>query len=261
MALIALANQKGGTGKTTTTAHLARAAVVRGYRVLAVDTDPQANLTRTLAGKPLEPRQATLADVLIPRATHDLAEVLVAGTWTGLDLVPAATALADAADALVGMRLGRERRLAGALDQVATGYDLILIDCPPALGLLTINALTAADRVVVVSDAEPWSADGMAELAYTVDGVQTNFNAALSWAGVVVNEWSRTRRHVSVLTDIARHFAEAPILQPKIPRLTVLGETLDAGRGLDQWSTARADELAATYDGYLTKLLPGTEGA
>ena len=150
MLVAALCNQKGGVGKTTTTINLARAACLRRMRTLVVDLDPQANATSTLLGKLTSAEQESLADVLSARSDATASDVIVATEWAGVDLLPSGSdALADVGAELVTMGPGREHRLREALSALKD-YDLALLDAPPALDLLTINALTAAEIMSVL---------------------------------------------------------------------------------------------------------------
>lgn len=188
--IIAVCNQKGGVGKTATTVNLAHTLTTRGHTVLVVDADPQANATTILDTEP-GPTDITLADVLAAVATGTAgpgaatATVRHAGpAWDGTDILPSSRALA-ARETDLGP--GREARLRVALDGLTAHWDHILIDCPPALGLLTINALTAATTALVVTEPRASSADGVAEIAATISNVSTYYNPALTLAGILIN--------------------------------------------------------------------------
>src|SRR5690606_38184370 len=179
--IYALCNQKGGVGKSTTTFHLARAAVLRGERVLVVDNDPQGNLTAVAAAEEVSEDQAGLADVLSTRAPETVADVIVAGVWHSLNVVPTSgTTLGYVRDELVIAGAGREVRLREALASVKDDYDMILIDCAPSLDQLTINGLTAADDVVIVTHSKQWSLSGLAQLLETIENVRQYYNPELS---------------------------------------------------------------------------------
>ncbi|NKW16395.1 AAA family ATPase, partial [Rhodococcus hoagii] len=150
--IYAFCNQKGGVGKTTVTFHIADAARRAGLKVLAVDMDPQGNLSTILTKEPIHPGDAGIADVLSDRSEATLGDIISEGLWPGVELaatVPDAETLAAVRDELVIAGAGREHRLRDALDAVRNNYDLILIDCPPSLDQLTINALVAADQAVI----------------------------------------------------------------------------------------------------------------
>ena len=273
--IYALCNQKGGVGKTTTTFHLGRAAVRAKRRVLLVDADPQGNLTKIAGGEDIEPDQVGLADVLSSRTEETLADVIVAGNWDGADLAPtpATRPLAAVDQELVIAGAGREGRLRTALRSVAEDYDLILIDCPPDLGLLTINCLTAADEAVIITHTELFSIDGIAELLTTISEVRTYYNTALKIAGFLVNQHeARTISGQNWLSQLetaaAAHVDDdgnpdpLTVLRPIIPKAVVVKDSSESGRGLDEWPNSRnpsieAQGLASLYTNHLT-ILEGT---
>lgn len=199
--VLAVANQKGGVAKTTTTLTLAAALAERGLAVLAVDLDPQACLTFSLGYDPdaLEP---SLHDVLTGSAS--LAETVVQHAET--DLAPASIDLAGAEVVLLS-RNGREYVLRGELRPLLDSYDVVLIDCPPSLGVLTLNALTAADGVVVPVQCETLSHRGVAQLLDTIRDVQRLTNPDLQVEGVVATMFDgRTRLARAVLDDISDRY-------------------------------------------------------
>lgn len=256
--IIALCNQKGGVGKSTTTFHLARAAVLRGRRVLVVDNDPQGNLTSVAAAEPVGEDQAGLADALSSRASETIRDVIVPGVWPGLDVVPTSGAtLGYVRDELVIAGAGREGRLREALSAVADDYDLILIDCAPSLDQLTINGLTAAESVVVVTHSKLFSANGLAQLLDTIDNVRGYYNPTLRVAGVIINQ--HEERTVSGQTWLEELQAAAEsrglsVLSPPIPKRVVISDATEAARGLDEWGTTEANTLGAIYTDHLTAI-------
>lgn len=269
------ANQKGGVGKSTSTINLARAAQRKGLRVLVYDADPQGNVTSALAATPLERddngviTQSTVADVLVPqqRFSLPLPEVIVPTIYgDGVDLAPAAIALASVEEMLVPAQ-DRESYLRRTLAPVADEYDLVLIDCPPSLGLLTINALVASHGVLVVSQAHVWSTDGMAELRRTIQLVQDRYNAELGYLGVLVSMWEGptadkgTKRNKDALADIREHFPEAPVLDPFIPRRTHIGEAIDEGIPLDQWRSVPMKVIAEDYGTHVDTIMNSSKEA
>lgn len=214
MNTIAIANQKGGVGKTATTVNLAARLTTMGHRVLVVDADPQANATTILDVEP-DPDDRTLNDVLAAVATGHAgpgaaaAAITPAGpAWDGVDLIPSERALAAReADTTAG----REHLLRIALDGATDDYDVVLIDCPPSLGALTLGALTAADQVLIVTEARTSSVDGVDQLVATINTVKQYYNPRLRTAGVVINRWRNDRRDLAAWKDLLRD-THGPIL-------------------------------------------------
>ena len=256
--ILALCNQKGGVGKSTTTFHLARAAITAGQRVLVVDLDPQGNLTSVAAAEPVAEDQVGLADVLSSRAEETARDVIVSGVWEGLEVLPTTgETLGFVRDELVVAGAGREGRLREALTEVATDYDLILIDCAPSLDQLTINGLTAADAAVVVTQSKLWSANGLAHLLTTIDNVRRYYNPGLSGAGIIVNqheEHTVAGRHWRQELQEAATARSLTVLTPPVPKRAAIADATEAARGLDEWGTSEATTLASLYADYLTTL-------
>lgn len=235
-ATIAVCNQKGGVGKTTTCYHLSRAAARDGARVLVIDLDPQGSLTAILAkGGAVAPDELTVADVLSPRVDDvALTDVVIPAHWDGVDVAPATSrTMASVRDELVTTPLGRERRLENAVAQVK-GYDLMLIDCAPDLNTLMHNALVAATSALVVTAPAFLASEGLAALLGTIEEIRGYYNPALTLAGVAVNEYDNRRiAHRERLAELTA--SGLPILQPVIPRRAAIQDATDAGYGLDQW--------------------------
>ncbi len=256
--IFALCNQKGGVGKSTTAFQLSRAAVLAGRRVLAVDLDPQGNLTSNATAEPVADDQAGLADVLSTRAPETIRDVIVAGVWPGLDVVPTSgITLGVVRDELVIAGAGREVRLREALADVVDDYDLILIDCAPSLDQLTINGLTAAQGVVVVTHSKKWSLDGLSQLLDTIDSVRTYYNPALRVAGIIVNQHEERTVGGQQWLDELHTAAEGrglTLLSPPIPKRVVISDATEASRGLDEWGSAEATALGAIYADHLASI-------
>lgn len=256
MKTIAMCNQKGGVGKSTTTFHLARAARLAGLRTLVVDMDPQGNITSVLAGEDVAEGCVGMADVLSARTRLPLADVLVDTAWRDIRLAPTTgDVLAYVRDELIIAGAGREGRLRAALGAVAD-VDLVLIDCPPSLDQLTINALAAADELVVVTQPRLWSTDGIARLLTTVEAVRTYYNPQLVTRGIVVNLFDdRTvgaRHWMKELTENTERLG-IPILGEPIPKRVAIADSAEAGLGLDEWPTG--SELATLYTRLLEEVI------
>lgn len=247
----AVAMQKGGVGKTTSTINLARAAAVyHQARVLVVDFDPQGNCTSTLAADELDPEGLTVADTVLPDTDVTMADVVVPTIWDGVDLVPAGETLATAEARIAASTAGREHRLRKSLAPMLDRYDLVLIDNAPALGLLLVNALTAADVAVLVAEADQWSADGLALLRKTVGMVSEYANPTLRVAGVMINRWRNTSTATELADEIAAgveaHFPGTEVwLDRRVPLWQPIVDYMQAGRGLDE-GPARLRLLAET---------------
>jgi chromosome partitioning protein len=195
MPVVAVANQKGGVGKTTVALGVADAATRAGRRVLVVDLDPQANATSGLGvGAPT----VTIDRALEADRSGGLAEVVIASGWPNGSVpapfvAPSSPALAAREPQLATDPIGAQDRLRRALEGVAGRYDLVLIDCPPSLGLLTVNGLVGADRVLVVTEPAAWASDGVEQMLRTVERVRALRRPDLEVAAVVVNRLGRTR--------------------------------------------------------------------
>lgn len=258
--IVALTNQKGGVGKTTSAVNLTRAAHLRNMRTLITDLDAQANTTTTVLGRTPPGDEESLADVLSARSDAGVKDVIRQTGWAGVDVLPSGgDKLADVGNELVGM-VGREYRLREALEDVLDDYELIVIDCPPALDLLTVNGLTAAQRLIIVTAAAQFSLDGIARLLKTVASVRKYFNPELDIAGVIANaveEQTRRQRH---WLDELMQAAPGPLWRPYVPKATWIAEALEAGVGLDELGTPRATVMAEVYDGYLKMALTSERG-
>ena len=226
MKRLAVANQKGGVGKTTTAISLAAALAVLEQKVLLVDFDPQGNTTGGL-GVDKGTLERTVYDWILGNATWS--EVARPTELERLTLVPASRELVGAEVELVGVD-EREFLLARKLDGLGEEYDYVFVDCPPSLGLLTLNALTAVDGVLVPIQCEYYALEGVSELVATVERVREGLNPRLAIAGVVATMWDeRLNLSRQVLEEIRRYFGEA-FLEPAVPRNVRLGEAPSFGK-------------------------------
>ena len=249
--IVALVNQKGGVGKTTTAVSLAAALARRHRRVLLVDLDPQGNAT-SASGVAGDGRPGVY-EALLDEHPVDGAALPVEGE--GFDLLSASRALAGAEVELVPV-LARERRLTNALAPVRDRYDWILLDCPPSLGLLTVNALTAADSVIIPVQCEYLALEGLGRLTQTLDLVRRNLNPSLAILGVVLTMFdSRTRLANEVAEEVRSHFRET--FETVVPRSIRLGEAPSHGQSIFRYEPGGRG--AAAYDALVDELLARAE--
>ncbi|HMG57092.1 MAG TPA: AAA family ATPase [Kofleriaceae bacterium] len=224
--IVAVANQKGGVGKTTTAINLAASVASRGYRVLLVDFDPQGNASSGV-GYPRDKIELTIYDALTGEVT--LEDVIRPTEITTLFVVPATTDLVGAEIELIGAER-RERYLANALATVAPAYDYVVIDCPPSLGLLTLNALVAAEGVVIPMQAEYFALEGLSALTATIDKVRAAYNPGLTIDGVVFTMYdARLSVAVQVRNEVARYFGDK-VFAEMVPRNVRLSEAPSHGK-------------------------------
>jgi chromosome partitioning protein len=249
---IAVANQKGGVAKTTTVASLGVALSAAGQQVLLVDLDPQACLTFSLGLDP-EALELSVHDVLMGRVGAAMA---IVATQDGPDLLPATIDLAGSEVALL-TRTGREFVLQGALDDVNDRYDWILFDCSPSLGVLTLNALTAADEVLIPLQCETLSHRGVGQLLDTVRDVQRLTNKRLRVMGVLPTLFdSRTNHAQAVLADVSTRY-HLRVIEPPIAKSVRFAEAPAAGRSI--LATAGSSKGAQAYREVARRMLEDVE--
>lgn len=224
---LAIANQKGGVGKTTTTVNLAACLAALQLRTLLVDLDPQGNATSGL-GYLRDTLGLTVYDVLAGNA--DAADAVIETDIPCLHLLPAATALAAAELELVTVEEGREFYVKDSLASLKDAYDFILIDCPPSLSLLTINALVASDALLIPVQAEYYALEGLARLQETIDLVRQNLNPSLQIEGMVLTMHdNRNNLARQVEDDVRAHFGSL-VFETVIPRNVRLSEAPSFGQ-------------------------------
>ncbi len=224
--IIAVCNQKGGVGKTTTTLNVGTSIALQGEKVLLVDLDPQANATGGLGIEKKKVVAQSIYQVLLEGLPVE--KTILETKVSGLSLIPAHVSLSGAEVELVGLSR-REGLLKGVLEPIRTSYDLILIDCPPSVGLLTINAMTAADSILIPLQCEYYALEGLSQLLGTIRLVQDALNPALSVEGIVLTMADfRTKLTHDVIQEVRQFFGSA-VYDVVIPRSVRLSEAPSHG--------------------------------
>lgn len=236
---IAICNQKGGTGKTTTTINLAAALAVLGKKILIVDMDPQGNASSGVGVNKNEIKES-LYDVLIHRIL--ITQGLIKTNFNNLDIVPCNINLTGAEIELVGV-LSRETRLKKALDTIKSQYDFIFIDSPPSLGLLTLNALVAADSILVPIQCEFYALEGVSQLLNTITLVKDGLNPDLHIEGVLMTMADfRTNLTNEVINEIKNYFKEK-VYKSIIPRNIRLSEAPSFGKPINLYDSTSVGSI------------------
>ncbi len=249
---VAFANQKGGVGKTTSAVNACVVLAAQGFRVLLIDLDPQGNTTSSL-GVDKSALAYTTYDVLIGQVPIE--DAVVQDVRPNLDLLATTSVLAGAEVELV-TSANRERRLKQAMSAVRHDYDITCIDCPPSLGLLTVNALTAADSVVIPIQCEFLALEGVSQLITTIDLVKRQLNPGLDLLGVLMTMFDgRTRLSAHVVEEVRRHFPDR-IFASVVPRSVRLAEAPSYGQSIAEYDPGSRGAVAyIEFAGELTQRL------
>lgn len=223
--IIAIANQKGGVGKTTTAINLGASLAALEYKTLVVDADPQANCTSGLGMNPKEVRKS-IYDCMI--SDVDVKDVILQTSFDYLDIIPSHIDLVGAEIEMINIK-NREERMREALAPIKKNYDFILIDCSPSLGLVTVNALTAADSVVVPVQCEYFALEGLGKLLNTIKIIQSRLNTELEIEGILLTMYdARLRLANQVVDEVNMHFKDL-VFKTLIPRNIRLSESPSFG--------------------------------
>lgn len=223
--IVACANQKGGVGKTTTVVNLSTYLALAGDAVLVIDLDPQGNATSGF-GLDRDQIQHSVYEAIIE--DRNVSDLIVTTAIAGLTLVPSSISLAGAEVELAPLPQ-RERRLARILTELVAAYDYIVLDCPPSLGLLTVNALTAADAVIIPIQCEYYALEGLSQLIATINLVRNHLNPNLAIKGVVLTMFDpRTNLSAEVAAEVRKHLG-ATVFETVIPRSVRLSEAPSYG--------------------------------
>ena len=252
---IAIFNQKGGVGKTTTNINLAACLAIKGKKILILDIDPQGNTTSGV-GISKKDLDITTHEILVEDTYHP-EEAIISTGIENLDIMPASVQLAGAEVELIELA-GREKRLKRAIDILKPKYDYIFIDCPPSLGILTINSLTAVDSVLIPIQCEFYALEGVSQLMSTIDIVRRNMNPNLKIEGVILSMFDgRTNLSIQVVEEVKKYFKEK-VYTTVIPRNVRLAEAPSYGMPVIQYDPKSAG--AQAYMEFADEFLANEEG-
>ena len=252
---IAIFNQKGGVGKTTTNINLAACLAIKGKKILILDIDPQGNTTSGV-GISKKDLDITTHEILVEDTYHP-EEAIISTGIENLDIMPASVQLAGAEVELIELA-GREKRLKRAIDILKPKYDYIFIDCPPSLGILTINSLTAVDSVLIPIQCEFYALEGVSQLMSTIDIVRRNMNPDLKIEGVILSMFDgRTNLSIQVVEEVKNYFKEK-VYTTVIPRNVRLAEAPSYGMPVIQYDPKSAG--AQAYMEFADEFLANEEG-
>ena len=240
--VLVFANQKGGVGKTTSAVNIASGLGLLGKKVLLVDSDPQCNASSAV-GVARRRVRASVYDVLIGRA--DIKDAIAPTGFKGLDVIPSSASLAGAEFELADLDR-RERRLADALDTVKGNYDYVIIDCPPSLGLLTVNALVAGDGAVIPMQCEYFALEGLSQITSTIAKVRKLYNPSLLLSGIIFTMYNgRLNLSLQIVDEIKKYYGDK-ILLPPVPRSVRISEAPSHGKPIQYYD--RYSKGAEAYD-------------
>ena len=251
--IISIANQKGGVGKTTTSVNLSSCLALAGKKVLLIDADPQGNATSGVGAS--KSNEKSTYDIIINQ--EDVKNVVQKCSVENLDVCASNINLAGAEVQLVS-QLSREHKLKEALDPVKDSYDYIIIDCPPSLGLVTLNALTASDTVLVPIQCEYYALEGLGQLMSTIDLVQKHLNKDLDVEGVVLTMFdARTNLSMQVIEEVKKYFRDK-VYQSVIPRNVKLSEAPSYGLPISLYD--KNSKGAKAYEELAAEVIKANEG-
>ena len=238
---IAFVNQKGGVGKTTTTINLGAYLASVGKKILILDTDPQGNAT-VGCGVDRGAVEHCLYDILIERIPSSLA--IKKTTIEGLDLIPATAKLAGAEVELVSVEIGREYKLKKAIAEIKDNYDYIMIDCPPSLNMLTVNALTSADEVIIPVQCEYYALEGISQLTKTLELIRKELNPMLKTRGIILTMYDQRTVLSNQVAEEAKKYFGNKVFETIIPRNVRLAEAPGFGQPIIFYDPSCSGALA-----------------